>query len=79
MGKASGAVSLAPAWNACWEAWRFLTMDRSCHAQLLAEAAGAPAQTRRRQRSRNAGADRAASRGVVPVSAAPGSHHSRGT
>ncbi len=44
MGKASGAVSLASAWNSCWEAWRFITMDRSCHTQLLAEAAGAPVQ-----------------------------------
>ena len=57
-------------------AWWFITMDRSCHAQLLAEAAGKPIQSRTSMLSRPQSGRRLIRR-VVPVPAPLEQNHAR--
>ena len=60
-------------------AWWFITMERSCQAQLLAEAAGTAGKNRRRQRGRHPTADRIPHGRLVPVPTALGAHRPRTT
>ena len=56
-------------------AWWFITMERSCQAQLLAMAAGTPKHDRPGHRAAGQGPDRRARLGLVPVPAAVGPDH----
>ncbi len=60
-------------------AWWFITMDRSCQAQLLAEGVGDPKKDRSRHRPRHQGTSRKPPGRLVPVPTAPCAHHARRT
>ena len=58
-------------------AWWFITMDRSCQAQLLAEAAGEPRKIPHETAKLTHSQVGMPMVGLVPVSAAVGPHHAR--